>query len=57
MTEVYQVFGLDPQETTTLEAYLEEYFNRILKKLKEIGYDKKIKPKPKRSPFKQKSSS
>ena len=56
MAEVYQVFGLDPQETTTLEAYLEEYFNRILKKLKEIGYDKKIKPKPKRSPFKQKSS-
>lgn len=56
MKEVYQVFGLDPQETTTLEEYLEEYFNRILKKLKEVGYDKKKKQKPKRSPFKQQKS-
>lgn len=56
MEEVYQVFGLDPQQTTTLEAYLEEYFNRILKKLKEVGYDKQKKQKPKRSPFKQRSS-
>jgi len=55
MEEVYQVFGLESQETTTLEAYLEEYFDRIMKKLKEMGYDKKKKQKPKRSPFKQKS--
>jgi uncharacterized protein YbjT (DUF2867 family) len=40
MTEVYSTFGLDPKETTTLEAYLQEYFSRITKKLKEIGYEK-----------------
>lgn len=39
MDEVYSVFGLDPQETTTLEAYLQEYFARILKKLKELDYE------------------
>ncbi len=36
MDEVYQTFGLDPKETTTLEAYLQDYFSRILKKLKEL---------------------
>lgn len=40
MDEVYGVFGLDPQETTTLEAYMQEYFSRILKKLKEIDYER-----------------
>lgn len=40
MDEVYPVFGLDPKETTTLEAYLEEYFSRIMKKLKELDYEK-----------------
>lgn len=40
MEEVYQVFGLDPQETTTLEAYMKEYFNRILQKLKELDYER-----------------
>jgi uncharacterized protein YbjT (DUF2867 family) len=39
MEEVYQTFGLKPEETTTLEAYLQEYFDRILKKLKEIDYE------------------
>ena len=53
MDEVYQVFGLDPQETTTLEAYMQEYFNRILKKLKEIDYEKN--KKKKKTPFKSKS--
>ena len=53
MDEVYQVFGLDPQETTTLEAYMKEYFNRILKKLKEIDYEKS--KKKKKTPFKSKS--
>lgn len=38
MEEVYPVFGIDPQETTTLEAYLQDYFSRILKKLKELDY-------------------
>ncbi|HIK18372.1 MAG TPA: SDR family oxidoreductase [Leptolyngbyaceae cyanobacterium M33_DOE_097] len=36
MDEVYQTFGIDPAEITTLEAYLQEYFSRILKKLKEL---------------------
>ncbi|MEM8721348.1 MAG: NmrA family NAD(P)-binding protein [Cyanobacteria bacterium P01_G01_bin.39] len=40
MEHVYQTFGLDPKETTTLEEYMQEYFSRIMKKLKEIEYEK-----------------
>ncbi|MEM7595171.1 MAG: SDR family oxidoreductase [Cyanobacteria bacterium P01_A01_bin.83] len=40
MENVYQTFGLDPKETTTLEEYMQEYFSRIMKKLKEIEYEK-----------------
>lgn len=40
MEEVYQTFDLDPKDTTTLEEYMQEYFNRIMKKLKEIDYEK-----------------
>lgn len=40
MEEVYKVFELDPAETTTLENYLQEYFSRIMQKLKEIDYEK-----------------
>jgi hypothetical protein len=39
MQEVYQVFGINPEETITLEAYLQDYFSRILRKLKELNYD------------------
>lgn len=39
MAETYQCFGLDPEETTTLESYLQEYFGRILKKLKELDFE------------------
>ncbi|WP_013323375.1 SDR family oxidoreductase [Gloeothece verrucosa] len=53
MDEVYQAFGLDPKQTTTLESYLQDYFSRILKKLKELDYDKKDqKKKNKKTPFK-----
>jgi uncharacterized protein YbjT (DUF2867 family) len=52
MEEVYQIFGLDPQQTTSLESYLQDYFSRILKKLKEIEYEKKKAKKTKRTPFK-----
>ena len=52
MAEVYETFGLDPAQTTTLESYLQEYFSRIGKKLKELGYEQKKAKKPKRSPFK-----
>ena len=55
MDEVYQVFGLDPQETTTVESYMREYFSRILKKLKELDYEKTKtkKQETKRTPFKK----
>lgn len=57
MDEVYTVFGLDQQQTTTLESYLQEYFSRIMKKLKELDYQKNKtkKQKPKKTPFKQSS--
>ncbi|MEM1366951.1 MAG: NmrA family NAD(P)-binding protein [Cyanobacteria bacterium P01_H01_bin.15] len=54
MSEVYKLLDLDPKDTTTLENYFQEYFNRIQKKLKEIEYEKNKakKKKKKRSPFK-----
>ncbi|MBK4729771.1 SDR family oxidoreductase [Oxynema sp. CENA135] len=53
MEGVYEAFGLDPNDTTTLESYLQEYFSRILKKLKELDYDSdRAKKQPKRrNPF------
>lgn len=48
MDEVYQVFGFDPQETATLEAYMQDYFGRIMKKLKELNYQQ-TKTKDKRT--------
>ena len=58
MDEVYKVFGLDQSQTTTVEAYLQEYFSRIMKKLKELDYEKNKgkKQKTKRSPFKNVNS-
>ncbi|WP_017654098.1 SDR family oxidoreductase [Fortiea contorta] len=55
MTDVYQILGLEPEQTTTLESYLQEYFSRIMKKLKELNYEKTKKQKPKKTPFKQSS--
>lgn len=55
MDETYAVFGIDPNETTTLEDYMQEYFSRIMKKLKELEYERekaKEKARKKRSPFK-----
>lgn len=54
MDEVYSVFGLDPKETTTLEVYMQDYFSRIMKKLKEIEFEtsKAKKSKKKKTPFK-----
>jgi uncharacterized protein YbjT (DUF2867 family) len=52
MEKVYQVFGLDPKDTTTLEPYMAEYFTRIMKKLKEIDYEKEKAKKKKKTPFK-----
>ena len=53
MEEVYQTFQLNPQDTTTLEDYMQEYFDRIMKKIKEIDYEKsKMKKRKKNSFFK-----
>jgi uncharacterized protein YbjT (DUF2867 family) len=50
MDEVYSTFEIDPQEVTTLEAYLQEYFSRIMSKLKELDYERD-KAKKKKIPF------
>ena len=50
MDEVYQTFGISPEEITTMEEYLEEYFGRIMKKLKELDYDQR-KNKKRKAPF------
>jgi uncharacterized protein YbjT (DUF2867 family) len=55
MDETYTVFGIDPKETTTLEAYLQDYFSRIMKKLKELDYEKQKSKKQKKTPFKSSS--
>ena len=52
MEEVYQTFGLERQEVTTLEEYMDEYFTRIMKKLKEIDYEKNKNKKKKKKPTK-----
>lgn len=41
MAETYKLLGLDPNSTTTLEAYLQEYYSSILKKLKQVGASSK----------------
>jgi uncharacterized protein YbjT (DUF2867 family) len=40
MTEVYQIFDFDPSETITLERYMQDYFGRILRRLKELSDEK-----------------
>jgi nucleoside-diphosphate-sugar epimerase len=37
MDETYELLGVDPASITGLEQYLQEYFSRIMKKLKEVG--------------------
>jgi uncharacterized protein YbjT (DUF2867 family) len=39
MEESYAAFGLDPAETTQLEDYLKEYYDTILKRLREMEVD------------------
>ena len=52
MEDVYNTFGISRQEITTLEEYMDEYFTRIMKKLKEIDYEKNKKKKKKKKPTK-----
>lgn len=40
MNEVYQIFDFDPSETITLERYMQDYFGRILRRLKELSDEK-----------------
>ncbi len=39
MEETYTLFGLDPSETTTMENYIREYYEVIIKRLKEMEAD------------------
>ncbi len=39
MEASYEAFGLDPADTTGLEAYLREYYDTILKRLREMEAD------------------
>ena len=40
MKETYQLFGFEENETATLEGYMQDYFGRILRKLKELSDEK-----------------
>jgi len=37
MDETYKLLQVDPSDTLTLEQFLEDYYSRIIKKLKEVG--------------------
>ncbi|MBD2426441.1 SDR family oxidoreductase [Phormidium sp. FACHB-1136] len=50
MEETYSAFGINPEEISTLEDYMQEYFSRIMKKLKELDYDRD-KANKKKLPF------
>jgi hypothetical protein len=39
MEESYAAFGLDPADTTGLESYLREYYDTILRRLREMEAD------------------
>ena len=40
MKGVYETFAFDPSEVSTLERYMQDYFGRILKRLKELSDEK-----------------
>jgi len=41
MDETYELLGLSPGDTTTLEQYMQDFYSRILSKLKEVGAESK----------------
>lgn len=57
MDDVYKAFDIDPGTASTLESYMQDYFGRILKKLRELDYEKNKKSSRKRTPFKAPRSS
>lgn len=56
MDKVYAAFDLDPAKTVTLESYMQDYFSRILKKLKELDYEKSKKQSKAKKKVPSKSS-
>ncbi len=50
MKETYSIFGIDQSEITTMESYLEEYYQVILKRLREMERDLNIEER-KKLPF------
>ena len=57
MDETYSAFDIDANSIATLESYMQDYFGRILKKLREFDYEKNKKSSRKRTPFKAPRSS
>jgi hypothetical protein len=40
MKQTYALFGFEESDTGTLESYMQDYFGRILRKLKELSDEK-----------------
>ena len=50
MTKTYEILGIKEADMTSLEFYIKEYYQQILKRLKEMEVDLDIEEK-KRLPF------
>ena len=50
MSNTYEVLDFNKEEVTSLESYIKEYYQEILKRLKEMEADLNIEEK-KRLPF------
>ena len=50
MSKTYEIFDLKKEDITSLESYIKEYYQQILKRLKEMEADLNIEEK-KRLPF------
>ena len=40
MTNVYEIFSFDASDISSLERYMQDYFGRILRRLKELSDEK-----------------
>jgi len=50
MSKTYEILGLKKEDMTSLESYIKEYYQQILKRLREMEADLNIEEK-KRLPF------
>ena len=50
MNNTYEILDIEKEEITSLESYIKEYYQQILKRLKEMEVDLNIEEK-KRLPF------